>query len=298
MFRWVHRIRSDEALNCVSPEVTTPAAPGAVSGPNPAARLHNTMSQLVAYAFDPDASQVDYAGLGAVVELDEITAAAVALRTFDLLSLTERGQRMAFWINLYNALMIHAAIAYGVRRSVREIDGFFERAAYVVNGYRFSADDIEHGILRANAGHPAVPGPRFLARDPRRRFCRDPLDPRIHFALNPSVKALLPIELYRADALDTQLTHAGYYFIGANGLILDRDTMTIYLSSIFRRYARDFGGSWRNQVGIGGYGSLLCCVARYLPDERDREFITAHTDDLRVQFLEYDWHLDVARDRG
>ena len=254
------------------------------------------MSQLVAYVIDPMSGRVDYTGLAAVVRLDEITAVAADLRTFDLLSLTERGQRMAFWINLYNALMIHAAIKYGVHRSVREIDGFFERAAYVVNGYRFSADDIEHGVLRANAGHPAIPGPRFLARDPRRRFCRDPLDPRIHFALNPSVKAVLPIELYRADALDTQLTHAGYYFIGANGLILDRDTMTVYLSSIFRRYARDFAGRWRNQVGIGGYEKLLCFVARYLPDERDREFITAHSDELRVQFLEYDWRLNAAGD--
>ena len=49
---------------------------------------------------------------------------------------------------------MHTVIAYSVSASINEVSGAFIRAAYVVGGHRFSLDDIEHGILRANAGHP------------------------------------------------------------------------------------------------------------------------------------------------
>lgn len=64
---------------------------------------------------------------------------------------------------------------------------------YLIGGYEFSANDIEHGVLRANAANPAALAsllgkpqwaPRtFKEKDPRAALSVSPVDPRIHFAL-------------------------------------------------------------------------------------------------------------------
>jgi hypothetical protein len=61
---------------------------------------------------------------------------------------------------------------------------FFRWAAYNVCGYQVSVDDIKHGILRSNKGHPYFPGANFTQDDPRQKWIISPLDVRIHYALN------------------------------------------------------------------------------------------------------------------
>src|SRR5215211_5766504 len=75
---------------------------------------------------------------------------AAGLRGLDPATFEERRPRTAFWINLYNALVIDAVITFGVCRSIRESPGFFQRAAYQVGPYRLGLDEIEHGVLRGN----------------------------------------------------------------------------------------------------------------------------------------------------
>ena len=131
------------------------------------------------------------------------------LRGFDPASLSTRQEKMAFWINLYNALVLDAVIHLGVQRSVTEgrlgILAFFQQAAYIVGGHRVSADDIEHGILRSNKGHPYLPGAHFAQDDPRQKWVISPLDVRIHFALNCASRSCPPIQTYSADQLEPQL---------------------------------------------------------------------------------------------
>src|SRR3989339_1775151 len=49
------------------------------------------------------------------------------LRSFDLRSLESRSQKLAFWINIYNAAVIHGVIELGLERSVKEFPRFFDR---------------------------------------------------------------------------------------------------------------------------------------------------------------------------
>ena len=62
----------------------------------------------------------------------------------------------------------------------------FYRHAYKVGGLVFTLDEMEHGVLRCNRGHPSNPGiPTFQdENDPRRDLALKHFDPRIHFALN------------------------------------------------------------------------------------------------------------------
>lgn len=130
------------------------------------------------------------------------------LRAFDPSVLPDRNARLAFWINLYNALVLDAVIALGVQRSIMEKRAgmtFLRQAAYIVGGQRMSCDDIEHGILRANRGHPFYPGRQFHSSDPRLKWVIEPFDARVHFALNCASRSCPPIRVYTPEKLDSQL---------------------------------------------------------------------------------------------
>lgn len=124
-------------------------------------------------------------------------------------------EKIAFFINVYNALIVHATVAHGVPANVVARLKFFRKANYVIGGSSFSADDMEHGVLRSNAVAPSSLGSllgikflqknQFPAGDPREQLSVSPLDPRIHFALVCGAKSCPPIKLYTPDNLDEGL---------------------------------------------------------------------------------------------
>jgi len=285
VYRALYRISPYEALNCTE----TQEPPSLLPDEQLAANLRQAINHLTGAGVNLETGRVDYQGLRASEAFEAYTVAVCALCDFDPFCLTDHQERLAFWINLYNALIIHAIIAYDVKEKITEIGGIFERAAYILGGYRLSADDIEHGILRANAGHPAMPGPRFGASDPRRELCMATIDPRIHFALNCGAESCPPIGFYQADQLDRQLDLAARHFAASGGVQVDRDQMVVRLSRIFSWYASDFGGRW---FGRGGRADLLRTVSAYL-NEDTGQFVRKHAGRLRISFLPYDWSLNT-----
>ena len=65
--------------------------------------------------------------------------------------------------------------------------------AYNVGGLLFTLDEIEHGVLRCNRGHPKDQKPLFSDEEPRISLALGSLDPRIHFALNCGATSCPPI---------------------------------------------------------------------------------------------------------
>ncbi len=63
-------------------------------------------------------------------------------------------EKKAFFINLYNALVIHATVVLGVPRTSAGRGAFFSTSSYAVGGATYSLDDIEHGVLRGNRRGP------------------------------------------------------------------------------------------------------------------------------------------------
>jgi hypothetical protein len=198
------------------------------------------------------------------------------LRCFDPGVLDGRRERTAFWINVYNALVIDAVISFGVRDSIREAPGFFHRAAYRVGPYRLALNEIEHGLLRGNRPLFArLPSP-FPDGDPRAALGPGMLDPRVHFALNCGTRSCPPLAFYEAARLDEQLDAAAASFINGGGVRLEDDA--VVLSPLFSFYEEDFGGA----EGARGW------ALRYLEDAELRARLMAHP------FLtgEYDWSLN------
>lgn len=75
----------------------------------------------------------------------------------------EEDELKAFWLNLFNSLIFHAIITFGVptdsqaRYDITSLTiyrkDFFHSASYIIGGQRYSLSDIE-ALLRSNRAPP------------------------------------------------------------------------------------------------------------------------------------------------
>lgn len=175
-------------------------------------------------------------------------------------------ERMAFWINLYNAQTVAVVLEAFPVKSILDIDlsgpgtdGPWKAKLLTVEGRRLSLDDIENAILR----------PGFK-------------DPRIHFVLNCAslgCPELPPVPFAAADA-DRLMDAAARAFVNSpHGVAFEGGALR--LSSIFEWYRADFGKD---------EGEVLQYLARYAaPDLAARLGKHAGKPSYR-----YDWALNAA----
>jgi hypothetical protein len=152
--------------------------------------------------------------------------AAVPISQYD------RAEQMAYWINLYNALVVRVVLDHYPFGSVRHLgergDPPWEGRPWSlpqveVEGTPVSLSDIEHRILR----------PIWQ-------------DPRVHYALSCAALGCpgLQPEPFEGVRLHRQLDEAAMTYVNDPRCIqlVDR---TLEVSSLFRWYQEDFGGSER-----------------------------------------------------
>lgn len=196
--------------------------------------------------------------------------------------LTNKTERIAFWVNLYNVLVIHGVIELGIHDSIREVTRFFRRIGYRIDGLEFTADDIEHGILRSNHRFPGSLIHPFDSEDPRRHQVIEPLDPRIHFALVCASLTCPPIEVYSAETLGEDLEISGRTFLNA-AVRIDRSEKVVRLPKIFQWYGDDFGTTEADYIRF---------AAPYMFRQEDRGYLEKEAENLAVEYLDYDWRLN------
>ena len=162
---------------------------------------------------------IDYALLEASSEFHQLQQLAAVLNEDPQVVPVDETARKAFFINLYNVLMIHGVIAQKftskhpiqAAKARGEKVSFFGDTAYLVSGLRLSLDDIEHGILRGNAARAGeLPFPS--EEDPRRKWTLA-LDARIHFALVCGAKGCPAIQVYKGTNLERGLNAAAGTFL-------------------------------------------------------------------------------------
>ncbi len=214
--------------------------------------------------------------------LDQVVA-SFAARSAQAERSWGRDERLAFWINAYNALTLRAVVDHypiragwftlAPRNSIRQIDGVWTRLTWQAAGQRVTLDDIEHRILR----------PQFE-------------DARVHFALNCASISCPPLadRPYRAATLDAQLDAAAQAYLGSReGLREDGDTIAV--SSIFKWYGDDFIGDYASLVPGSRNArerAILGAIVRFGPPSAAAR---ARTGSPRVEYLDYDWSLNDAR---
>ncbi len=251
---------------------------------DPAAELVDLLHEVLSTGLADQGEMVDYASLRGSWLYDEFRRCTGKLHVFDPSVLPDRNTRLAFWINLYNILVLDGVTALGVRRSVMERRAgitFFRQAAYIVGGQWVSCDDIEHGILRANRGHPLYPGKQFHSSDPRLKWVVEPFDVRVHFALNCASRSCPPIRAYSPEKLDPQLDLAARSYLTANVQIVPEDN-ALHLPSIFKWFAMDFGGR----------DGIIDFVLSHLSDGAELLWLSKERGKASLRYKPYDWSLN------
>ncbi|KAA8499021.1 hypothetical protein FVE85_6606 [Porphyridium purpureum] len=224
----------------------------------------NEVRKLFMYLVSADGSKVAYHLFLQSAQASEFTQSMRRLRELDPSILSEK-QRLAFFLNCYNALMIHAIATQGKPSNGLERARLYASSAYDIGGRVYTLNDMEHGILRSYRAPPnQLAWMTILDDQDARLLCKlNHLDARIHMALNCGAASCPRIEFYDENEIDSQLDLAVRNFLsdGNRGLAIDQTSQVILLSQIFSWYRDDFcdamdhmaTDSWASDgAGVGG----------------------------------------------
>ena len=237
---------------------------------------HSAFTPVLATAVE--GPLVNYARLAADPAGLSRYIATLAATDPSALAAASANERLAFWINAYNACMLKRVIEhYPIRKaggllrlknaaagrpdnSVRQIGDVFTGPHCPVAGAERSQDEIEHEIIRPMG------------------------DPRIHFAINCAALSCPPLisRAYLAVTLDSQLDDRVLAFIRDPAhfeIPVTDGTPTVRVNRVLDWFNEDFGGP----------EGVLAFLAGYV----DGAVQAAVTDpDARLVFFEYDWTLN------
>lgn len=167
-----------------------------------------------------------------------------------------RDERLAYWINAYNAFTVKLIVDHYPVESIKDIKNGIPFVNTVwdikfikIEGREYDLNNIEHGIIR----------PKFD-------------EPRIHMAVNCAAISCpkLQNEAYTAEKLDAQLDQASREFLSNE----DKNVITpdqLKLSKIFSWYRGDFDS-----------------VIEFV----DQHTETDIKENPEVEYLDYNWALN------
>ncbi len=244
--------------------------------------LKTGINNLKGNFYDLETGGVNYPAMKGSEPYEEYKAITAQLKDFDLKSLKTRETKLAFWINIYNSLVVHGIVQMEVKKTIKEISHFFESVSYNIGGHTFSLDDIEHGILRGNIKKHLFARRPFSSNDPRKEFILETLEPRIHFCLVCGSKSCPPIGTYQEDKIDQQLDMAAGSFINGEDIIIEKNRNKLRLSRIFKWYKQDFGND----------EELIRFIAKYRRNIEEKEFLEKNARSISLSFNDYDWNLN------
>ena len=187
-----------------------------------------------------------------------------------------RAHELAYWINAYNAFTLRGVIdAYPIA-SVKDafaLSGFFNRQTFVAGGREMTLDHLENQIIR----------PTYQ-------------EPRIHFAVNCAALSCPQLEnrAFTGPDLDARLERALTRFAqDPNHVRLQEQQL--YLSKILDWYGEDFS-VWfpPDRPNPEDMPTIVNYLRPYLPSELAAEL----TEDIVIEYNDYDWTLNEDKETG
>lgn len=169
----------------------------------------------------------------------------------------DKKQQLAFYINAYNAWILHEALGKYPTKSVKDtLFTFFTSKRITVAGQQTSFKALEDNVIRKLG------------------------EPRIHFALNCASRSCPPLsrQAFTSGNLDGQLeTLAKGYVNSDRGVKYSPETKTAELSKIFDWYKDDFKGE-------GGPIAFI-----------NKRRSTPIPAEAKINYQDYDWGLNEAK---
>lgn len=187
----------------------------------------------------------------------KLSAAVEAVGSAQDLASWSSDQRLAFLINAYNILTVHAVIERWPIGGVMEVEGFFDGIEHSVAGESMTLNTLENERIRAVFG-----------------------EPRIHFAVNCASTSCPPLRNtpFDAESLEASLEEQARAFVRSSTSVRGRRAT---LSKLFDWFADDFtaGGGVREFVALR-------------LDEDDAT--TVRNERTTLRYTDYDWSPNAA----
>ena len=168
-----------------------------------------------------------------------------------------RSEKLAFYINAYNALVLHAVLLHQRPARVLDVDGFFDKIQYTVAGGSMTLNALEEQKIRRSG------------------------DPRVHFVVNCASYDCPPLApfLYRGRDLDAQLEKQTRLFLKQkNAAYFTGLKNNIEISELFKWYEKDWGLK----------ADVVKFIARYRPDLSSK----LNDQSLQLTYRKYNWNLN------
>jgi hypothetical protein len=188
-------------------------------------------------------------------------------------------ERLAYWINTYNAYTIQAILLHGERESIRNISesgfavgggggGPWRQRVVKAGGQVYHLDNVEHDIIR-------------------KQF----REPRIHFALVCAALGCPPLrsEAYTGARLEDQLADQARIFLRespAKNRVAVAEGIVYASPILVEWYREDFGGT---PEAVGKY------LAGFYPEGPERSLLLSGA--FKLEATDYDWTLN-SREKG
>jgi len=168
---------------------------------------------------------------------------------------------------------------------------FFNQVSFNVGGDVLSFNELENGIMRANAKPPYQLSRTFNPRDTKNRLIVKTFNSRIHFALNCGAKSCPPVKKFTVAGLDEELRIAAEAFAEQDENVkVIEENHELYLNRIFKWYKVDFGNS---------LSSLPCYILKLLRGKKKeslQRMINKKTK-ISVKFFPYNWGTNSERNK-
>ncbi|CAN6178714.1 unnamed protein product [Urochloa humidicola] len=231
-----------------------------------------------------DGRHVDYRSIQGCEEFKRYIRTIEELQRVEIDGLS-REEKLAFFINLYNMMAIHALVTCGHPSGPLDRKRFFGDFKYVIGGCAYSLSAIQNGILRGNQRPPYNIAKPFGQKDRRLKVALPYHEPLVHFALVCGTKSGPALRCYSPGDIDKELMEAARDFLRNGGLIVDPDAKVASASKILKWYSTDFG---KNETEV------LKHAANYLePAQSEQLLELLASTQLKVAYQPYDWSINI-----
>nr|AYR16703.1 glutaredoxin 48 [Populus trichocarpa] len=258
------------------------------SEPKPAVvvgqRLNKIMSAILESHASDDRCLVDYAGISKSEEFRRYDNLAQDLHRVDVLKLSQ-DEKLAFFLNLHNAMVIHAVIRVGCPEGAIDRRSFYSDFQYIVGGSPYSLNTIKNGILRSNRRSPYSLVKPFGTGDKRLEVVLPKVNPLIHFGLCNGTRSSPTVRFFTPQGIEAELRCATREFFQRNGIEVDLEKRTVYLTRIIKWFSGDFGQE----------KEILRWIINYL-DATKAGLLTHLLGDggpVNIVYQDYDWSINA-----
>lgn len=176
-------------------------------------------------------------------------------------------EKLAFWINVHNALVMHAFLAHGIPQNKLKKMSLLLKAAYNIGGHTISVDTIQNSILQCRLLFPGkwlrllLPSKqKFKVDSLLKGYEIDHPEPLLHFALCLGSRSDPAVRVFRPDRVFQELKVAKEEYLRSNFRLCKK---RIILPKLVDAYAKSTGLS---------AADLLMILNHCLPDFRVNSF--------------------------